>query len=143
MTMMAGLKLDVGAEILGAIADLPDDAEVEIRGRSTAGKIRQAYGGSAGPERVSTAWCARELGYSSRKWRQWCEGGKVPGAVKDGGGRWRLPVAAAREHFERTLRDAQRKPAGPRLHPPTDPRTPRRRKFHGPRTTTARAGGKR
>lgn len=77
--------------------------------------IEQGAGGAGGPELVSTAWCAKNIGYSSRMWRQWCEDDKIAGAMKDAGGRWRLPIKTAREHLERMLHPDQPAPAGPRL----------------------------
>lgn len=100
--------------MLDALAHLPDDAKLTLT--VAVGDVRRAIDKSApGPERVSTTWCVRELGFSARKWREWCEAGRVSGAKKDGAGRWRLPNRAAREHFARVLETPGKTP---------DPRPP-------------------
>lgn len=55
-----------------------------------------------GPENVSTVEASRILGYSPKRWRVWCEAGKVDGAWQDSEqGRWRLPLASCRAHLLR------------------------------------------
>jgi hypothetical protein len=84
------------------LAHLPDDLELQVTVR--AGDLRRALTrANGGPEMVSTVWCAENLGFSSRKWRDWCEAALIAGAVKDEGGWWRLPNRAAREHLARVL----------------------------------------
>lgn len=103
------------------LAALPPDLEltitVKVRG------LRAAQGSvGAVPEMASTAELARAWGFSVGQWREWAVSGKVPGAVKDHAGDWRLPREAAREQFERALgRDVpQRKSTAhlPRAHGP-------------------------
>ena len=129
------------------LAELPADAELTVTVR--AGDLRRAMEMQpGGPAWVTTSWCAQELGFSARQWRQWCEEGEIEGAVKDSSGRWRLPNRGAREHFARTLhaRQAIATPAPParvakagelRLSESPGDRPGNRRKRRGPWKTLA------
>lgn len=70
--------------------------------------------GEDGPENVSTVQAAKILGYSAKRWRVWCEAGKVDGAWQDtDSGYWRLPITACRAHILR-LRNKPSKPGARR-----------------------------
>ena len=65
-------------------------------------KLLDREGEGDGPENVSTVQAARILGYSPRRWRVWCEAGRIAGAWQDSErGYWRLPLAACRAHLLR------------------------------------------
>lgn len=121
------------------LARLPADAELTVTVR--VGDLRKAMDiATPGPERVSTTWCARELGYSSRKWRTWCEEGRIAGADKDEGGTWRLPNRAAREHLASVLSGSSGE--GPAAAARRSRRTPpAERKRRGPWKLRAIEGG--
>lgn len=89
-----------GNEILGAIAHLPDDAQVTISVRKAdLARALEEHGG--GPETLSTAQAAKHLGWTSRNWRDWADQGKIAGAWRDDVGRWRLPRRSCEEHVAR------------------------------------------
>jgi hypothetical protein len=66
--------------------------------------LRAAYA-AAGvvPEMAFTRQLSRAWGFSVGRWAEWWRARKIPGAVKDVAGEWRLPEEAAREQFERAL----------------------------------------
>lgn len=59
----------------------------------------------------STVEAAREYGYRPRTWKEWAEAGRIAGAYRDEGGRWRLPVAGVTAHLLR-LRNRNREKRG-------------------------------
>ncbi len=127
---------------LAALADLGDEAQVTITVRAQ--DLRRAMErNNPGPEMASTTWLSKNWGFSSREWREWAP--KIPGAKRDSAKRWRLPIAAAREHFENQLKADATPPTPPRgAVRDADPRvTPIRRKRRGPWKKAAQTGGAR
>lgn len=91
------------AELLRAIAGLPDEANVTITVsvRDLRSALEQRAGG---PEILDCRQAATLLGYRPERWRRWAEEGRIPGAYQDADrGPWRLPREACEAHI-RTLR---------------------------------------
>jgi len=138
------LNADELTSRLDVLACLPDEQVIEVVNRLPVGDLRRMGAPVRAPEWVTTTWCAQHLGFSSRKWRHWCESGEVSGALKDTAQRWRLPSRNAREHFEAILHSGHTAELeGPRLVPdgPEFP-THRRRRRSGPWKRQASESGR-
>jgi hypothetical protein len=125
-----------------AIANMDDGDQITVTVQ--VGALRKALErGAAGPERVSTSWCAKHLGFSPRQWRSWCEGGSIEGVKKDAGGHWRIPVKEARKRLDQELHGTQpTSPSpGPKLVTDRASDRPNRRKRRGPWKKKALTGG--
>ena len=86
-------------EVAAVLAALPPDAEVTVtvKLRDWLAAIQANQGG---PEYADAAEVSRLLGFSPAYWAKRARAGKIAGAVQAGdGGRWKLPVAACREHI--------------------------------------------
>ncbi|MEE8551428.1 MAG: hypothetical protein V3T08_09275 [Gemmatimonadota bacterium] len=77
------------------LKNLSDDTPVVV----TAGWLREQL--EATPELVTTHGASKMFSFAATSWAKWCRAGEVRGAFRDANGRWRLPVAACREHVGR------------------------------------------
>jgi hypothetical protein len=102
------------AELVGALAFLPDDAQVTITVRVADLRASlEAKAGGSGPEFQTSTEIAKRLGYSSYYWSKLAKSGRIPGATRDGANHWRLPVAACAAH----IRGHRRRSPSPSTRP--------------------------
>lgn len=100
-------------ETAAILAQLPDDAEITVTVR-LGDWLRAKEASTGGPEYAPPSEVSARVGFSARYWAEQAKRGKIIGAVQEAGGRWRLPVAACRDH----IRGLRRRPAparGPTL----------------------------
>jgi hypothetical protein len=103
-------------EKLETLANLPDDAMVMVSVRLGDWRAAQkARAEGEGPEYVGSSDASRMLGFSPAYWQKLAKRGRIPGAVQDDGGNWRLPLASCRSHIRAF---AKRSPSTP---PPSAP----------------------
>jgi len=93
-------------EIAPTLAALPRGARVTVSVDIDDWR-RACEARNGGPEYAGASDVAQLLGFSARYWATRAKAGKIPGAVQDAARRWRLPVAACREH----IRDMSNAPA--------------------------------
>jgi hypothetical protein len=90
------MRLD---ETLGALAHLPDDAQITITVRK-ADLAKALETRAGGPLIMTTTQAAHILGYTPERWRRWAQSGAIPGAYQNSEeGAWHLPRGACEQHI--------------------------------------------
>lgn len=89
-----GFKLPPGITVRDYLDSLPDESLVPVY------FVKQALEAAGEIAEGSPGQVAKRLGRSSRYWREAAKAGSIRGAYEDEG-RWRLPLAACREHLGR------------------------------------------
>jgi len=88
-------------DTIGALAHLPDDAQVTISIRK-ADLVKALEQRAGGPAVLTTTQAAKGLGYTAERWRRWAVDGVVDGAYQDAAeGPWHLPRVSCEAHIAR------------------------------------------
>lgn len=91
--------------------DLPGDAMVSVPAAELAELRARAH---EPPQFLSTVQAARHFGFTSKRWRKWCEDGALPEAFKDERQRWRIDRHEAARFLEGYRRERSGRRGGPR-----------------------------
>lgn len=87
------------AEIVAAIALLPDDAQVTLTVRK-ADLVAALQRRAGGPAVMTTTQASQIHGYTDERWRRWAVAGVIVGAYQDAkGGPWHLPRTSVESHI--------------------------------------------